>query len=304
MKPGRCHRAVRAALFAAVCVLLAATGHVLMSGTPVPGWVLFAALAGTTAAAWFLAGRERGVLAVTTAAVAAQTALHAGFTYAQSLAPPPPLPNESFARQWAGKLLCGDGATLLSERDAVAIVTDAGLGSLISRPPPGTFAPAADPVGHSHHAMHGVPIDAAGTVQAVHGGQGVFAAAPTGMLAAHLLAALLCGLWLAYGERAFFRVLRALAWCLRTPLHLLLRLAAPPRRPRRSVRRRPAQQSFTQLLLVHSITSRGPPRGTAAVRALRAGSGPTRPVAPASSGPTRPGRNALAAVGFPERAEH
>ncbi|MFE4689749.1 hypothetical protein ACFRH6_06795 [Streptomyces sp. NPDC056749] len=264
MKPGRCSRAARAALFAAVCVLLAATGHVLMSGAPVSGRVLSAALAGTTAAAWVLAGRERGLLAVTAAAVAAQTALHAGFTYVQSLAQPPP-PMESFARQWAEKLLCGDGATVLSERDAVAIVTDAGLGSVISRPPPGTFAPEADPVGQSLHAVHGMHTDAAGTMQAVHGGQGVFAAAPTGMLAAHLLAAVLCGLWLAYGERALFRVLRALAWRLRTPLQLLLRPAAPPRRPRRRVRRRPAQQSFTQLLLVHSITSRGPPGGTAAV---------------------------------------
>ncbi|WP_327435465.1 hypothetical protein OG279_02070 [Streptomyces sp. NBC_01201] len=265
MKPGRGSRAARAALFAAVCVLLAATGHVLMSGVPVSGRVLFAALAGTTAAAWVLAGRERGLLAVTAAAVAAQTALHAGFTYAQSLAQPPPPPMESFARQWAEKLLCGDGATALSERDAVAIVTDAGLGSVISRPPPGTFAPAAGPVGHSLHAVHGMPTDAAGTMQAVHGGQGVFAAAPTGMLAAHLLAAVLCGLWLAYGERALFRVLRALAWRLRTPLQLLLSPAVPPRRPRRRVRRRPAQQSLTQLLLVHSITSRGPPGGTAAV---------------------------------------
>ncbi|MER7135950.1 hypothetical protein ABT358_05285 [Streptomyces sp. NPDC000341] len=263
MKPGRYSRAVRAVLFATVCVPLAATGHVLMSGTPVSGPVIFAALGGTAAAAWALAGRERGLLAVTAAAVAAQTALHQGFAFAQSLsAQPPPLPTQSFARQWAERLLCGDGATVLSERDAVAVVTDAGLGSVISRPPPGTFAPAAGPAGHGLHAMHGMPTDAAGTVQAAHGGQGMVAAAPTGMLAAHLLAAVLCGLWLAYGERALFRVLRALAWRLRTPLHLLLRLATPPERPSPRVRWRRTPQSLTRLLLVHSITSRGPPRGT------------------------------------------
>ncbi|PWS51649.1 hypothetical protein DLE01_10670, partial [Streptomyces sp. FT05W] len=179
MKPGRYSRAVRAVLFATVCVPLAATGHVLMSGTPVPGPVMFAALGGTAAAAWALAGRERGLLAVTAAAVATQTALHQGFAFAQSLAAqswsaqPPPLPRQSFARQWAERLLCGDGATVLSERDAVAVVTDAGLGSVIFRPPPGTFAPAAGPAGHGLHAMHGMPTDAAGTVQAAHGGQGM-----------------------------------------------------------------------------------------------------------------------------------
>lgn len=54
MKPGRYSRAVRAVLFATVCVPLAATGHVLMSGTPVSGPVIFAALGGTAAAAWAL----------------------------------------------------------------------------------------------------------------------------------------------------------------------------------------------------------------------------------------------------------
>ena len=50
-----------------------------------------------------------------------------------------------------------------------------------------------------------------------------------GMLAAHLLAALLCGLWLAHGERAAFRILRAVAGWLAAPLRLLL---APARRRR------------------------------------------------------------------------
>ncbi|MFD6276061.1 hypothetical protein ACFWFI_10910 [Streptomyces sp. NPDC060209] len=254
---------MRAALFAVVCVLLAATGHVLMSGTPVSGRAMSAAFASTVAAAWVLAGRERGLLAVTSAAVVAQTALHAGFTFAQ----PPPAPPVSFARQWAEKLLCGDGASLLSEREAVAIVTDAGLGNLISRPPPGTLATAAaDPGGHGLHALHGMTTDAAaGMGSAVHGGQGMAAVVPGGMLAAHLLAAVLCGLWLAYGERALFRVLRAFAGRLWTPLQLLLRLAVHPQRPRPRVRRRRTEQTPARLLLVHSITSRGPPTGPAVV---------------------------------------
>ena len=53
------------------------------------------------------------------------------------------------------------------------------------------------------------------------------------MLAAHLLAALLCGLWLAYGERAAFRVLRAVAGWLAAPLRLPLASPRTPHRPPR-----------------------------------------------------------------------
>jgi len=85
-----------------------------------------------------------------------------------------------------------------------------------------------------------------------------------GMLAAHLLAALLCGLWLAYGERAAFRVLRAVAGRLAAPLRLLHAPPAPPHRPRVRVPRRSSpDRSPRRLLLVHAITSRGPPLGTA-----------------------------------------
>ncbi|KUO17274.1 hypothetical protein AQJ91_30870 [Streptomyces dysideae] len=52
---------LRAAVFAAVCVLLAALGHVLMSGSRVTWWVLTAGAAATGAVGWCLAGRERGL---------------------------------------------------------------------------------------------------------------------------------------------------------------------------------------------------------------------------------------------------
>ncbi|MFD0395851.1 hypothetical protein ACFQ3Z_42470 [Streptomyces nogalater] len=85
----------------------------------------------------------------------------------------------------------------------------------------------------------------------------------TGMLTAHLLAALLCGLWLAHGERAAFRILRALAAWLLAPLRLILRLPVPPYRPR--VRARPDRSDGTlrRLLLTRAVTSRGPPTGSA-----------------------------------------
>lgn len=258
MGPGRCSRAVRAAVFAAVCVLLAATGHVLMSGTAVAGWAMCLALAGTAAAAWALAGRERGLFAVTSAAVVAQTALHTVFTLAPSADRPSPQP-VSYARQWAERLLCGEGSSVLSEREATDVVTNAGLGGLMHQPPPGF-----EPSGHGLHAMHGMTADAAGgAAPPVHGLPESVLTSSTGMLVAHLLAAVLCGLWLAYGERAVFRVLRSFAMRLWTPLQLLLALAAPPQRPRPRVRRPRTVPAPARLLLAHSITSRGPPPGTA-----------------------------------------
>ncbi|MFJ9909668.1 hypothetical protein ACIRVK_43885, partial [Streptomyces sp. NPDC101152] len=83
------------------------------------------------------------------------------------------------------------------------------------------------------------------------------------MLASHLLAAVLCGLWLAYGEKAAFRILRAVAGRLAAPLRLLLALPATPQRPRPHLRRRRSERAPRLLLLVHAITSRGPPMGTA-----------------------------------------
>ena len=86
---------------------------------------------------------------------------------------------------------------------------------------------------------------------------------PFGMYAAHLLAALLTGLWLAYGERAAFRILRAVAARLVAPLRLLLALPATPHRPRLRVRRPRSQRAPRLLLLVHAISHRGPPQGIA-----------------------------------------
>ncbi|MFE4631441.1 hypothetical protein, partial [Streptomyces mirabilis] len=79
-------RTMRAAVFAAVCVLLAALGHVLMSGSTVPWWTMAAGFAATTGVGWCLSGRERGLALVVPAAVLAQGGLHSAFSLAQSAA--------------------------------------------------------------------------------------------------------------------------------------------------------------------------------------------------------------------------
>ncbi|MFB7738522.1 hypothetical protein ACFC08_29895 [Streptomyces sp. NPDC056112] len=86
---------------------------------------------------------------------------------------------------------------------------------------------------------------------------------PIGMLAAHLLAALLCGVWLAYGERAVFRILRAFAGWLFAPLRLFLRPPTPPHRPCVRPRRAGSDRPPHRILPTHAITTRGPPARTA-----------------------------------------
>ncbi|WP_254885655.1 hypothetical protein [Streptomyces sp. NA02950] len=76
MATGSTFRLARAAVFAAVCVVVTALGHALMSGVTLPLWSVACAFAGTTAVAWWAAGRERGALAVTGSTVIAQCGLH------------------------------------------------------------------------------------------------------------------------------------------------------------------------------------------------------------------------------------
>ncbi|MGW9378205.1 hypothetical protein ACWHAO_09190 [Streptomyces albidoflavus] len=81
----RAARAVRAVLFAAVCVSLAGAGHALSSSHPVSPWVLLAALPPVAVAAWCAAGRARGTAAIGTGLVASQLVLHLVLTEAHAL---------------------------------------------------------------------------------------------------------------------------------------------------------------------------------------------------------------------------
>ncbi|MEF9908238.1 hypothetical protein [Streptomyces sp. P9-A2] len=242
MTSGWCSRTVRAAVFAAVCVLLAALGHVLMSQTAVPGWALAAGAAATGVTAWLLAGRERGPWLVGSVAVAAQAALHTLFAFTQALVHPD---------------LSGGGSLL-----------GRGLDNLLMRQHATPHHFPGDGMGH------GMGDEAAGTPHSVYSAHTDHAAhsmaadgmSSTGMLAAHLLAALVCALWLARGERAAFRILRAFAGRLFVPLRgLLLRWPAPPDRPRVRARRAGRDRMPRRLLLTHTITTRGPPAGAAVV---------------------------------------
>lgn len=218
MTAGWCARTTRSAVFAAVCVLLAALGHVLMSGSRVPAWALAAALALTGALGWALSGRERGLPLVVSAAVGTQTALHSGFSAAQV---------------WTTHTVPLGSMRMDTHMDMAAM----NMGSMHMGP------------------AHPDPVE--------YLGFGTGGTASTGMFAAHLVAALLCGLWLGHGERAAFRIIRAVAGRLVAPLRLLLAPPAAPERPRPRLRRRRSDRAPRLLLLVHAITSRGPPVRTA-----------------------------------------
>ena len=69
-------RALRAALFAAVAVVLAATGHWSLSAHHIPPAALVAALGATAAAGWLAAGRRRGALSIGAGLLAVQGVLH------------------------------------------------------------------------------------------------------------------------------------------------------------------------------------------------------------------------------------
>ncbi|MEU6805635.1 hypothetical protein [Streptomyces neyagawaensis] len=232
-------RTVRAAMFAAVCVLLAALGHVTMSGSPVPWWAMGAAAAATGGVGWCLAGRERGLPLIVSVVLAAQTALHSGFSLTQSSHPAdadgPMTGGSANGGSVGGSMDGGFGGASAMDMGSAPMQHTVHMGS----------------AGHMGHA------DPTGYLM-----DGPFTAS-SGMLAAHLLAALLCGLWLAYGERAAFGLLRAVAGRLAAPLRMALSLVVPPGRPRPRVRRGRSDRSPRRLLLVHTLTSRGPPAGIA-----------------------------------------
>ncbi|MFE0183012.1 hypothetical protein [Streptomyces olivaceus] len=229
-------RAVRAGVFAAVCVLLAALGHATMSGEPVPWWTLAAGAGATGAVGWLLAGRERGLPLIVTVVTAAQLVLHETFSKVQTLAAP--------------SLSGPPASTGTGSLHAHSLHTGS-MGGM------DTGSMGGMDMGGAAHAGHGMP--GLGHVHSMSGASSV------GMFAAHLLAAVLCGLWLAHGERAVFRVLRAAAAWLAAPLRLLLALPTPVCRPSVRRRRTAVVDATVRLLLRSSLTFRGPPVGAAVV---------------------------------------
>lgn len=219
-------RAVRAAVFTALVVTLSAASHVLLSRVPLPLTVVAGIAAAVFAAAYALAGRERGFGAIAGLLVPLELAADTVFTTGQQLCyGPAGGPVAGSLRSVGFDVLCGgDGA-------------DGGLGSPLT----GVTGPE-----ESAAALLRSPDPSL----------------PWLLLAAHVTVGLLAAAWLRRGEAALAGLVRTVAACTFRPL--LIAVAASVC-VHRSVRRmvRPARRVRTASpgrLFVHSVGRRGPPR--------------------------------------------
>ncbi|WP_215449673.1 hypothetical protein [Streptomyces sp. ATCC 21386] len=236
-------RALSACVFAAVCVVTSALGHALMSGDLLPWWALGVALAGTASAGWWLTCRERGPVAVVGVTTVAQGLLHLWFDVAHQIVR---VPGAGFASRT-------DRATMLPHSGTAVHVGHSGSGTTLA-----------------HSGAEGASHVVSASSVAVH--QGALA-----MLLAHLLAAVVCGVWLWRGEAAAYRLGRALAIALFAPLQRVHRLLGRQVLDRRPHAARTAPDTAptapnASTVLRHAVVRRGPPRDSPAV--LRATVGP------------------------------
>lgn len=262
VRAGAGMRLLRAALFAAVCVVLAAAGHTLASGTPVPGWSLALGWLGVVAVVAPLAGRERTLPSITASLAAGQLTLHMVFGAGQMCATPGLTPSsggDGGLLTVAARLVCGTHAAALTPQSAQQIVSAAGLGP------------------HAAHTagMPGMAPPAGLTARSL------LASLPLcslPMLLAHLLAAVVAGWLLRRGEAALWRLVRlsvrgaaeltGFSPAAVRRAHALLAaltagLAGAPRHgpPRTEGAPRAALRT---VLLRHSLARRGPPVALAA----------------------------------------
>ncbi|MEV5205274.1 hypothetical protein [Streptomyces sp. NPDC053720] len=185
--------------------------------------------------------------------VGVQAALHGAFTLvgtAQQTAPKSG-GDSVLALRWADALLCGPHTDTAAAVRAYDVAAQAGLTDSMRLPRLEGGSSAIAALGHSAHGA-----------QPVHDMGAMTGTASWGMLAAHTVAAVLCGLWLARGERAAFQILRALADRFQLPLSLLDALRPLPSAPPSPAVDRSGHRSRSHLL-VHTLVTRGPPWETA-----------------------------------------
>jgi hypothetical protein len=270
-------RLLRAAVFAALCVVLAAAGHTLASCATVPLWTLGAGFLGTLALVAPLTGRARTLPGIVALLAVVQTTLHTLFGLGQhggaampggsmsmssmnamnSMSSMPAMSaSDASLVERAARLVCGAGAAQLSPAHAYKILSDAHLSTAVPAPTADLngAARAADATGAAGSLLPSVP-----------------------MLLGHLLAAVVAGWLLRRGDLALLRLIDlsahgvaegALVRSLRGALALTRALraglvAAPeaPARSRRSTRDEPPAPHT--VALQHSVIRRGPPRPAA-----------------------------------------
>lgn len=189
---GRYLRGARAAVFAAACVGLSAAGHVWMSGAAIPLWAVALAFAVIAAAGYVLAGRQRGFLTISALMLVGELGQHFLFTSAQGR------------------------TSSTAEAKHTVVATIPALPAFLS----GRIVPASAWIcgmGKDHIATASGPgsFGARLAMDLMRGHDGL------GMVAAHVVAGLLCAWWLRCGDASVFRLLRTLA-VLAAPALLLI----------------------------------------------------------------------------------
>ncbi|MFD5314578.1 hypothetical protein [Streptomyces ardesiacus] len=264
-------RMLRAAVFAAVCVVLAAAGHTLASCASVAPWSLGAGFLGAVLVAVPLAGRRRSLAGIVTLLSLGQTALHILFGLGQhgsAVAAPATasgagtgaLSDASLVQQ-AARLVCGTTAAAISPAQAQRILSDARIAPDVT-------------TGAAHH-----PADALSTAGA---SAALLPSLP--MLLGHVLAALAAGWLLRRGDLALARLVElsahsahcvaeaAFVRALRAALFLVRALQAGlagapgtgPRPPRPALWVPPRPRTTA---LQHTVIRRGPPSDAFALAA-------------------------------------
>ncbi|MFD8728970.1 MULTISPECIES: hypothetical protein [unclassified Streptomyces] len=227
-----------------------------MSDAPLPWWSLGLSLAGVGTLTWLVAGRERGQAGVIAFTVAVQAALHAAFTLAQTMQQTAVGADgeSALAARWADALLCGPHSNTGAAARAYDVAAQAGLTESMPLPNLEGGSSAIAAMGHASHGAH--------AAQSAHDMTAMTGTASWGMLLGHVVAALLCGLWLAHGERAAFQILNALAERVALPFFLLDALRPLPSAPPASAYARFITRPQSRLLS-DTLVTRGPPRGIA-----------------------------------------
>lgn len=282
-RSGRDLRLLRAAVFAAVCVVLAAAGHAIASCATVPLWTLGAGFLGALAVVVPLAGRERSLPGMAALLAVGQTVLHTLFGLGQHTASvSTPVSTVSSAMsdatlvERAARLVCGATAAAISPARAQRILLDARLypggGGTGSATGAGTDMSGMSGMGSAH--SHADGLTTAGSSMSL------LPSLP--MLLGHVLAAVAAGWLLRHGDRALLRLLAlsvhgvaegALVRSLRGALALVraLRAGLPatpgtgPRVPRTALLA--AAPAPCTTALQHSVIRRGPPAGSVLVLA-------------------------------------
>ncbi|MFF3496472.1 hypothetical protein ACFYWS_34590 [Streptomyces sp. NPDC002795] len=172
-------RLLRAAVFAAVCVMLSAAGHVVGSTATVPLWTLSLGFLAVFCVALPPAGRERSLPGIAATLGAGQIALHSLFGLGQQhTMTMAAASGEPSAVERAARLMCGAGASTLSPAQAQRILDNARV-----------------PSGDTHH-MAGAADSAMSLLPSLP------------MLLGHLLAAAGAGWLLRHGDLALSRIVR------------------------------------------------------------------------------------------------